>query len=328
MNTFSYRFLTFLLFGFFATTSLVAGASAFMNGSNLSDEQRATLQDARDAGDFEALQELSDQYGFNGRGMGQRHKRMKNDCLSGLTEEQKDTLQQAREAGDSEALRALHEEYGLEMGPKNMGRHGRNSFGKQAGKLGSRSYLEEIPLSELSDAEKQMLIEGQQEERLAQDTYGYLAELYDERVFSNISRSETQHLKSIGALLDRYGIDQTEGYGPYTDLYNQLTAKGELSLQDALEVGITIEITDIDDLDEMIALTDNEDIKMVYENLRQASIKHLRAFTRVLEMNDMETEIEWESYLEDTEYQGHWSSKRGQRDGKTEKGMRRGNGNG
>jgi hypothetical protein len=40
---------------------------------------------------------------------------------------------------------------------------------------------------------------------------------------------------------------------------------------------------DIKDLDERILQTDNPDIKSVYENLKQGSENHLRAFTIIFE---------------------------------------------
>lgn len=46
--------------------------------------------------------------------------------------------------------------------------------------------------------------------------------------------------------------------------------------------GKEIEELDIKDLNERIEQTDNPDIKMIYENLKQGSENHLRAFTRHL----------------------------------------------
>ena len=65
-------------------------------------------------------------------------------------------------------------------------------------------------------------------------------------------------------------------------LYNDLTEKGLKSRQDALEVGKTIEITDINDLEKAKKLTTNSQIKDVYSKLIFASNNHLRSFNRNL----------------------------------------------
>ena len=65
-------------------------------------------------------------------------------------------------------------------------------------------------------------------------------------------------------------------------------AKGTKSLIDALEVGATIEEVDIVDIQEYLKDVDNEDIKVVYENLLKGSRNHLRAFVSTLERYGVE----------------------------------------
>jgi hypothetical protein len=55
-------------------------------------------------------------------------------------------------------------------------------------------------------------------------------------------------------------------------------AKGILSIVDALQVGVEIEKTDIDDLKAASNSTQNRDILRVYTNLLQGSYNHLDAF--------------------------------------------------
>jgi len=45
-----------------------------------------------------------------------------------------------------------------------------------------------------------------------------------------------------------------------------------------LIVGITIEDLDIKDLQEKLKITDNNDVKMVFENLMKGSRNHMRSF--------------------------------------------------
>ena len=128
-----------------------------------------------------------------------------------------------------------------------------------------------------------------EEEKLAQDVYIVLYELWGNTIFKNISESETTHTEAIKDLLDYYEIEdpaQTE-LGVFTDeylqdLYDELVTKGKLSQLDALEVGELIEVTDIDDIANLIEETDNETIITVYSNLLDGSYSHLASFQKQL----------------------------------------------
>ncbi len=51
-----------------------------------------------------------------------------------------------------------------------------------------------------------------QEEKLAHDLYAEFADAWGLRLFDNISSAEQQHMDSVGALLDAYGVDDpTDG---------------------------------------------------------------------------------------------------------------------
>jgi hypothetical protein len=140
--------------------------------------------------------------------------------------------------------------------------------------------------SDISPEERASMIFMREEEKVARDVYITMYQRWGHRTFNNISRSEEVHMRAILILLSRYGIPDpvgTNGVGVFTDphlqdLYNQLIALGNTSLLDALRVGVLIEETDIDDLEAGIALADNRDILLVYNNLMQASHNHLRAF--------------------------------------------------
>ena len=101
-----------------------------------------------------------------------------------------------------------------------------------------------------------------QEEKLARDVYLTLYELY-QVPFGNISESEQRHMDALKRLIDKYGLedpveDDTVGVFPdpdtdtdinFNDLYIELVEKGKMSYCDALQVGIDIEILDIDDIE-------------------------------------------------------------------------------
>jgi len=131
-----------------------------------------------------------------------------------------------------------------------------------------------------------------EEEKLARDVYRALYERWKLPVFDRIAASEQQHFTMVGGLLTRYEIadpaaDDTPGV--YTDprftaLYKELLAKGDMSIKDAIEVGVLIETVDIDDLGKAIAETQKYDLKRVFGNLMQASFSHLDAFESYLEI--------------------------------------------
>jgi hypothetical protein len=138
----------------------------------------------------------------------------------------------------------------------------------------------------LTDAEKYWLTYMREEEKLARDVYLFLYDKWHSRIFNNISISEQRHMDAIKTLLDRYAIPDPaagNGQGEFTNpelqaQYDELIQQGSVSLVDALEVGVLIEETDIDDLNEAIASTTRKSIKTVYSNLLRGSLNHLKAF--------------------------------------------------
>ena len=144
--------------------------------------------------------------------------------------------------------------------------------------------------SDLSQEEIDGLLYMREEEKLARDVYLTLYETYGLQVFYNIAQSEQMHMDAVLGLLEKYNFTDpaSDEIGVFTNrelqaLYDQLIEMGSQSVVDALKVGALIEETDIVDLQERIAQTDNEDIKLVYENLMAGSENHLRAFTGQLE---------------------------------------------
>lgn len=162
-------------------------------------------------------------------------------------------------------------------------------YGDGSGQTLSKEQILQLPVSETTAEVAEGLKFMREEEKLARDIYQKLNERWNARVFANITASEQQHMDAIAVLLERYGLDDPAagtGAGTYRDpglqaLYNTLLAKGSASLKDAMEVGILIEETDIEDLDTHSAAVEaGTDIAFVYSRLRQGSVNHLNAFTR------------------------------------------------
>lgn len=126
------------------------------------------------------------------------------------------------------------------------------------------------------------------EEKLAHDVYVTLGDVFGTRVFDNIAASETTHLNRLRDLMKVYKVtDLTFGdpVGKFDDpavqkLYDQLVAKGKVSLTAAAQSGITIEKLDIADLDKALATKPAADITAVLKALRAGSVRHLAAFQR------------------------------------------------
>lgn len=180
--------------------------------------------------------------------------------------------------------------------------------GQGYGKMGNGAYgtaqqqmlhspdviLSQYPVSVLTEGQKQDLEFMYQEEKLARDVYLQMYDLYETRIFQNISNSEQQHMNAVQALLDRYGLSTptVDDRGVFankelSDLYVTLVEQGRLSLNDALKVGQTIEEKDIADLEAKIEETP-EDVEAIYSRLLQGSQNHLRAFTRQLQLENIQ----------------------------------------
>jgi hypothetical protein len=142
----------------------------------------------------------------------------------------------------------------------------------------------------LTAEQKAELVFVREEEKLARDVYLTMFDLWGKTIFSNISVSEQRHMDVVKNLLDKYGIPDpvgTNAVGVFTDpviqgLYDQLIAKGSISLKDALDVGVIIEEMDIQDIQEMIPLYTQQDIINVLTNLLAGSNNHLAAFNKIL----------------------------------------------
>ncbi len=175
---------------------------------------------------------------------------------------------------------------GKSRGPGNRGSWGNG--GGQSG--GSHSVaIEPGSLGTASAATAAQLAYLVEEEKLAHDIYVLAGTLYSERVFDNISRSESTHQDAVRQLLAGYGLDDpSEGMaaGEFQDadlqaLYDKLAKKVSKSAKKAAKVGVIIEKTDIADLRVAIAQADSSEVKQTLERLEAASQNHLKAFKRL-----------------------------------------------
>ncbi len=182
-----------------------------------------------------------------------------------------------------------------------------NQQKSSAGLKNLKDEIMRIGASNLSEEEKAGILFMREEEKLARDVYLKLYEKWGLKVFDNIAKSEQTHMDAVKLLIDKYNLEdpaEGKGVGEFSNatiqaLYNKLIDMGSKSVVDALKVGAMIEEIDILDLKKYLAKTDNEDIKLVYENLMKGSMNHLRAFTRNLEKYGVTYEPQ---YLSTEEY--------------------------
>lgn len=140
-----------------------------------------------------------------------------------------------------------------------------------------------------ADATSKQLVYLIEEEKLAYDIYSAMFELWGSKVFGNILKSESNHQSQVLAIMANRDIadPRSSTAGVFNDtelqtLYNELLAKGSKSAVDAYEVGVAIEVLDIDDLTKMLATAKDADVIAMMENLRKGSENHLRAFNNQL----------------------------------------------
>lgn len=168
-----------------------------------------------------------------------------------------------------------------------------NKYGPPQSKPGTGTCLSctaaVTPLTAEQAASLQFMRE---EEKLARDVYQALYAKWNIRIFDRIAESEQRHFDSIGRQLTLHGITDPaldKKAGEFTNqdlqkLYNDLLAKGELSLKDALEVGKLVEETDVKDLERTLEIETSAVLERVYTSLLNGSLNHLDAFEGYLEI--------------------------------------------
>lgn len=152
--------------------------------------------------------------------------------------------------------------------------------------IGLNNQINNLPKEPLSADELATLPFMREEEKLARDVYSYLYSKWQVNIFNNISSSEQTHTDAVLNLLSKYNLPDPVNNNPpgiftnslLQNLYNQLIQQGSLNLNEGLKVGATIEDLDIFDLKTALTKIDNQDIRLVYENLMKGSRNHLRSF--------------------------------------------------
>jgi len=133
---------------------------------------------------------------------------------------------------------------------------------------------------------------SREEEKLARDVYLFSYDKYGEAIFTNIAKSEQQHMDMVLASLNTYNLEDPASTerGVFSNqtlqgLYNDLTTQSDLSLIEAYKVGALIEDLDINDLDLLESRTTRTDLLNVYDKLECGSRNHMRSYNNLLVSN-------------------------------------------
>lgn len=207
--------------------------------------------------------------------------------------------------GGAAAVTALQNDSGVERGSQTAmaygqgngrgatqtdgtGQGGAAGNGANAGEHGQQDGtctvdLTAYPAGTLTAAQEEELLYMIEEEKLALDVYTTLGDRFDLRVFDNIAASEAQHVETMRQMAELYGLDDpsSDVVGEFSNptlqsLYESLTAAD--TVEAALEVGRTIEIDDLQHLEQASAGLDAPALEQAYEQLTAASERHLDAF--------------------------------------------------
>ena len=167
--------------------------------------------------------------------------------------------------------------------------------------------------SPLTEAQQNLLAFSWNEEKMAKDLYYTLYELLllqgtDIKAFYNVAtKSETQHQEIMRGLLESYDMDISTGeiltgykqdaisliepgtfplaevQTLYNNLYQYGTSGTPTLEQSALEAGCMVEVVDVEDLNNSIALAGDAYVLVsAFENLRSGSYNHYWAFNDAL----------------------------------------------
>ena len=182
---------------------------------------------------------------------------------------------------------------------KAEGPAGTTGEGKVGANRGSSAGTNSQDSKTLTDEKVFHITYIREEEKLARDVYLTLYQSYEAAIFANISESEQRHMDAVKGLIDKYELTDpviNDNVGEFTnpyfsELYSKLVTRGQTSYCDALQVGIDIEVLDIEDIDNALLEVEAKDVTRVFNNLLSGSYNHLNAFTSQYQANNCKPEF-------------------------------------
>lgn len=152
--------------------------------------------------------------------------------------------------------------------------------------FGTLTYASENEVGSGAAAEQdvftleEMLQYALEDERMAQAEYKAIMEAFDvTRPFSNIEKAEVKHESAVIALYEARNLEvPTFDPQAYVVLPETLT--------ETFAIGIQAEINNIEMYEKFLEQDLDDDVRLVFEALRDGSIKHLAAFENGLDRNN------------------------------------------
>ncbi|SET23338.1 Rubrerythrin [Oceanobacillus limi] len=125
----------------------------------------------------------------------------------------------------------------------------------------------------------QMLTYALQDEYLAQARYNTIIETFgDIRTFVQIKEAEMRHIQALLPLFENYKV-------PLPNDISQSYVTTPENLKAAYAAGVQAEIDNISMYDKFLSMNIPNDVRIVFSQLRNASVNHLAAFERGLARN-------------------------------------------
>lgn len=152
-------------------------------------------------------------------------------------------------------------------------------------------------MTTLTSSEEEGIFLIREEEKMARDLYMALYDEFKLPILTDTAASEQKHMDSVKILIEIYDLDDPvkdeKDHGNFSNLtiqayYDDFLERGRQSPEEALRAGAGFEEIDIRDLEHLLATTDKENIKTVYQGLLSGSRKHLRSYVRALEDRGIE----------------------------------------
>ncbi len=149
-----------------------------------------------------------------------------------------------------------------------------------------------VSAEDLSAEEISSLMFMVEQEKLAKDVYSVMFDLYGLKIFENISFSEEKHVDAISRLIEKYLLDNPILDNPngifvneeLQELYNDRIAIGSISQVEALNVGVIIEESNIENIRYYLDfVVESENIMQAYTNLINSSENHLARYISKIE---------------------------------------------
>lgn len=133
-------------------------------------------------------------------------------------------------------------------------------------------------LADMNLTNEEMLTYALQDEYLARNEYKKTMEKFGEvRPFSNIKKSEEQHISMLLPLFEKYSVESVD-----EEKLKEFTVVAK-DLKEAAKICVDAEVDNIAMYDKFLSQKDlPEDIKIVFQQLKKASENHLEAFKRQL----------------------------------------------